>query len=155
MSAPNASTRYLIPMLGPLYVRAQQFAYPILRITLGAFFIPHGCQKLFSWFGGSIQATIDGMTKLGWQMPVFWAYYIGVLEVIGGALIVLGFLTRPIAALFVGFMFVATFFVHLRFGYFWTSRGAEMPLLLLMISIVVLMRGGGRYSLDRRFGREI
>ena len=61
---------------------------------------------------------------------------------------------RDLATVF-GFMAVATFYFNWRLGYFWTSRGLEMPLLLLVISAVILIRGGGEYSVDRRIGREV
>src|SRR6266487_3702712 len=76
-------------------------------------------------------------------------------EMVGGVLMVIGFLTRPVAALFFGFMAVAAFHVHWKIGYFWTGRGLEMPLLLLILALVILIRGGGKYSVDRRIGREV
>jgi putative oxidoreductase len=64
-------------------------------------------------------------------------------------------LTRPVAALFVGFMAVAAFHVHIKVGWFWTGRGMEVPLYLMLISLAILVRGGGPLSLDRALGREI
>lgn len=46
-----------------------------------------------------------------------------------------------------------TFHVQIKFGYFWTQRGNEFPLLLLTLAI--FFRGGGRYSLDARIGKEL
>ena len=86
---------------------------------------------------------------------MFWAHYIAVLEVFGGVLLVIGFLTRPIAALFLGFMAVAAFHVHMPQGWFWTNRGMEVPLYLILICIAIAMRGGGALSVDRLLGREI
>jgi putative oxidoreductase len=83
-----------------------------------------------------------------------WAYYLGALEFFGGILLVLGFLTRPVAAPFAGFMYVAAFHYNITRGYWWTLGGTEMPLLLLAIAPVMLVRGGGEYSLDRKWGRE-
>ena len=54
-----------------------------------------------------------------------------------------------------GFTAVATFYFNWRYGYFWTKGGLEMPLLLLWIAIVIFIRGGGEYSVDRRIGREV
>jgi putative oxidoreductase len=146
---------YVIPALGSIYERLKPYAYTILRVAYGAWYIPHGGSKLFGWLGGNIPGTAKGMEAAGITPGVFWAYYIGTLELVGGALLVLGFLTRPVAALFIGFMAVATFQVHWKIAYFWTSRGFELPLLLMIIAIVILIRGGGEYSLDRRIGREI
>jgi putative oxidoreductase len=74
---------------------------------------------------------------------------------LGGICLILGLLTRPVAALFAGFMLVAAFHVHAPIGWFWTKRGMEVPLYLLLISLAILIRGGGPLSLDNRLGREI
>ncbi len=73
----------------------------------------------------------------------------------GGICLILGLLTRPVAALFAGFMFVAAFHVHMQIGWFWTNRGMEVPFYLLLICLAILIRGGGPLSLDSRLGREI
>lgn len=154
MQSP-ASPQYVFPALGSLYQRCERYAWPILRIAYGLWYVPHGCQKLFGWFGGNIEGVAKGMAAAGIVPGMFWASYIGVLELVGGLLVTVGFLTRPVAALFFGFMFVATFYFNWRIGYFWTNRGLEMPLLLLVISVIIMIRGGGEYSVDRRLGREV
>ena len=102
MQTTQQASRYVFPALGALYERCQRFAYPILRVTFGVWFIPHGCQKLFGWWGGNIAGVAKGMAAAGIEPGMFWAYYIGVLELVGGFLIAIGFLTRPVAALFFG-----------------------------------------------------
>jgi putative oxidoreductase len=148
-------SQYVIPSLGSIYERLKPYAYTLLRVAYGAWYMPHGCQKLFGWFGGNIAGVAKGMDSAGISPGMFWAYYIGTLELIGGALLVVGFLTRPVALLFFGFAAVATFYFNSRFGYFWTKGGLEVPLLLMIIAIVIMIRGGGEYSVDRRIGREI
>ena len=76
---------------------------------------------------------------------MFWATYIGNLEFFGGILLAIGLLTRPVAA----------FHVHLKVGWFWTGRGMEIPLYLLLICLAIFIRGGGALSVDRTLGREI
>ena len=154
MQSP-ASTQYVFPALGRLYQQCEKFAWPLLRISYGLWYMPHGAQKLFGWYGGNIAGIAKGMDAAGISPGMFWAYYIGVLELLGGLLIAIGFLTRPVAALFIGFTAVATFYFNWRYGYFWTKGGLEMPLLLLVVAIVILIRGGGEYSVDRRRGREV
>jgi putative oxidoreductase len=155
MQMSQQGSQYIFPALGALYQKCERFAWPILRVAYGLWYVPHGCQKLFGWFGGNIEGVAKGMTAAGIVPGMFWAYYIGVLELVGGLLLAVGFLTRPMAALFFGFTAVATFYFNWRIGYFWTNRGLEMPLLLLVISVVILIRGGGEYSVDRRIGREV
>lgn len=145
--------RYYIPGLGPLYERLDDWAWVLLRVLYGAFYIPHGTQKLTGW-----DYNIEGLgkaieAKLGWSHGLAWAYYIGCLELFGGILLVLGLLTRPVAALFCGFMFFAALDVNTQ-SWWWTKGGKEMPLLLLGIALVILVRGGGPFSLDRKIGRE-
>jgi len=112
-------------------------------------------QKLLGFWGGDIARTAEGFAKQGLTPSLFWAYYIGCLEFFGGICLVLGLLTRPVAALFAGFMLVAAFHVHMQIGWFWTNRGMEVPFYLLLICLAILIRGGGPLSLDSRLGREI
>ena len=155
MQTSQQTTQYMIPALGALYERCQQFVWPLFRVSFGAFFIPHGCQKLFGWWGGNIANTAKTMAANALEPAFFWAYYVGVLELVGGIFLVLGLLTRPVGLLFFGFMVVATFHVHMKIAYFWTARGVEIPMLLMLLALLVMIRGGGAYSLDRRIGREI
>jgi putative oxidoreductase len=147
--------RYVVPALGSLYTALEAYSWLLVRAATGLFFIPHGMQKLFGFWGGDIVKTAEGFAKQGLNPSMFWAYYISCLEVFGGLCLVLGLLTRPVAALFAGFMFVAAFHVHMPIGWFWNARGMELPLYLLLICLAILIRGGGPLSLDRRLGREI
>ena len=52
-------------------------------------------------------------------------------------------------------MFVAAFHVHMQIGWFWTNRGMEVPIYLLLACLAIVIRGGGPLSLDSRLGREI
>ncbi len=107
----------------------------------------HGGQKLFGWFGGM---DGEGMTaELVSQMGLA-----GVLEFFGGALIVLGLLTRPIAAILVIEMLAAFFMVHAPQGGFPIQNGGELPLLFALIWIFLAGNGAGPLSLDRAFGRR-
>jgi len=148
-------TQYISPGLGKVWGKLDGYTSAFLRIAMGLWYIPHGMQKLFGAWGGTVAGLAKGIEGvLGWTPGIFWAYYIGSLEFFGGILLVLGLFTRPIAALFIGFMYVAAFHFNINRGYFWTQGGTEMPLLLLVIALIILVRGGGEYSLDRKLGRE-
>lgn len=149
----NSLGRLVAVVLGPWTGAMSEFAWSLIRVMFGFFFIPHGCQKLFGWFGGNIVGTMKFMAGIGLEPAAFWAYYVGTLELVGGTVLILGLLTRPVALLMAGFMFVGTFFAHWQFGYFWTARGFSVPLLLLVLSIAFLIRGGGEYSLDNKIAR--
>src|SRR5258708_12145261 len=95
MQAPQQASRYVFPALGALYERCQRFAYPILRVTFGVWFIPHGCQKLFGWWGGNVAGTAKGMAAAGLEPRLFWADYIRTPQLGGGVLFALGLLAPP------------------------------------------------------------
>jgi putative oxidoreductase len=147
--------RYVIPGLAGIYAGLETYSWPLIRVATGLFFVPHGMQKLFGFWGGNLAKTAEGFAKQGLEPGMFWATYIGCLELFGGILLVIGLLTRPIAALFVGFMAVAAFHVTIQRGWFWAGGGMEVPLYLMLISIAILIRGGGALSVDRALGREI
>ena len=155
MTYGTQRVRYVIPALGGVYAALDQYAWTLVRVATGLFFVPHGMQKLFGLWGGNMAGTIKGFAAQGLEPAAFWAYYIGCLEFVGGLLLTIGLLTRPVAALFAGFMFVAAFHVHIKIGWFWPQRGMEVPLYLLLMCLAILVRGGGPLSLDRRLGREL
>ena len=49
---PSPQPRRIIPALGALYDALSPLALPMIRVTAGLLLLPHGCQKLFGWFGG-------------------------------------------------------------------------------------------------------
>jgi len=151
----QSKPHYVFPSMGRFYERVGDAGWPIFRIAYGLFFIPHGCSKLFGWFGGSINTTARAVESIGFTPGLSWAYFIGGLELIGGILLVLGLGTRLVALFMAGFMYVAAFFFHGKFGYFWTDGGMEVPLLLLGLAIALIFRGSGECSLDRKLGREL
>src|SRR2546425_12874457 len=116
------ASRYVFPALGALYERCQRFAYPILRVVFGLWFIPHGCQKLFGWWGGNIAGTAKGVAAAGIEPGMFWADYIRTLELVGGVLVAIGLLTRPVAGPFFRFMFLAAISGHRKAGHFLAKR---------------------------------
>ena len=78
----------------------------------------------------------------------------GCLEFFGVILLVLGLFTRPVAFALAVQMAVITFLIQWTNGYFWMNRGYEFALLLMLVCIAFVIGGGGRYSLDRKLGRE-
>jgi putative oxidoreductase len=152
--ADEARPRPLIPALAGISDALSPFAEPLIRVTAGLLLVPHGAQKLFGWFGGyGLEATGQFFaTKLG--LPASFALLAGLIEFIGGFMLAAGLLTRPVAALVFGVMAYAVVGVHLGAGFFWTNGGYEYPLLWGMVALAFVLRGGGRYSLDARIGRE-
>lgn len=138
----------ILPTLAKLHRPLAPYAYALLRASTGAILIPHGVQELL--FRGTAPA---GRYLLAWGLkdPLDTAWMLALIEAIGGALLVLGLLTRPAALILAAEMAWATL-VHLKLGWSWST--AEYPALLLTLCLAIFFRGGGRYSLDHRIGRE-
>jgi len=155
VSNPSSSAKRFVPVVAVLSEALAPLAEPLLRVTAGLLLVPHGAQKLFGWFGGyGLDATGQFFAaKLG--LPASFALLAGLIEFVGGFALAFGLLTRPVAALVAGVMAVAVVQVHWTAGFFWTAGGYEYPLLWGVVALVFVIRGGGRYSLDARLGREI
>jgi len=158
MNDPRSSApapRLIIPALGPVYDRLWDFAHAVVRIALGAILIPHGMQKLFGAFGGmGLEKNAALFDKIGYAPGMFWGTLVGCTELIAGALLVIGLFTRPAAFSIVIFMLNGVYFLTKTGGFFWTARGSEFSILILVAALFVLIRGGGPWSVDRKIGRE-
>ena len=152
--AADYVSRPYAPALSGITAALSPVGEPLARAAAGLMLMPHGAQKLFGWFGGyGVEATGQFFAaKLG--LPPSLALLAGLIEFFGGLALAVGFLTRPAAALIVGLMAVAVITVHIPAGYFWTNGGYEYPLLWGLLALSFVLRGGGRYSVDRLIGRE-
>ena len=56
---------YLVPALGSVYTALEVYSWPLVRAATGFFFLPHGMQKLFGFWGGDLAKTAEGFGKLG------------------------------------------------------------------------------------------
>ncbi|MFA7428625.1 MAG: DoxX family protein [Rhodospirillaceae bacterium] len=149
----TTTTKPYIPAVGSLTDALAPLAEPALRVAAGLILVPHGAQKLFGWFGGyGLEATgAFFQTSLG--LPPSLALVAGLIEFVGGLMLALGVLTRPVALVIAGFLAV-TISIHLGSGFFWSDGGFEYPLLWTIVVATFAIRGGGRYSVDARLGRE-
>lgn len=122
----------------------------VLRIVSAFFFVLHGAQKLFGF-----------LAPPGAQGPPMWGqiWIGGVLEFLGGLLLMLGLLTRPVAFILSGMMAVAYFQMHLLTavakgvpGWFWPiaqgGNGGELAALYCFVFLLFAVAGGGAWSLD-------
>ena len=146
----------VIPALKPVYVNLSSLSEALLRVAAGTFLIPHGAQKLFGAFGGyGLEATGEFFqTQLGFANGYLAALGAGSVEVFGGLLLALGLLTRPAAGAIAVMLLVAAT-MHTGAGFFWTEGGWEYPVLWAIIALTFVVRGGGKYALDRVIGREL
>ena len=113
----------------------------LLRIAAAFMFMLAGTSKLF--------AFPHGMPPNG-QAAHFpaEAWFAGVLEVFGGALLLLGLCTRPIAFVLAGEMAVAYFQVHAPRGFWPTVNGGVSAALYCFIWLYFSAAGAGPWSLD-------
>jgi len=151
------AAQHYIPGLAKVYANLDEWAHVLIRVAFGAILIPHGMQKLFGSFGGpGMSGFIGAMQKIGYsaEMSPFLSWLIALLEFGGGILLVLGLFTRPVALAALIFMLEAARVHYGVGGFFWTLRGNEYPLILAAISLYLLIRGGGPYSLDAKMGKE-
>lgn len=154
MTEMTGKQKLMVPALAGIYEALDPWTYPLVRFTAGALLIVHGYVKLF--LGGAPFIADKILPNLGFHPPIVWAYFLGVLELVGGAMIALGLLTRLIAFMLVIEFLIITFGWNYRFGFSFTNPGGgyEYPLLWLIVFITIAIRGGGRNSLDRSIGKE-
>jgi len=122
--------------------RARHITFFLLRVVAGLLFLHAGGMKIFDWFGG-IPAEHGGHPAL---LSQTWIG--GVLEFYGGAAVLLGLFTRPVALILAGEMAVAYFQFHQPHG-FWPIQNQGQPAVLFcFIFLFFAAHGGGDWSLD-------
>ena len=123
--------------LSSLTQRAPQVR-SLLRIVTGLMFMQHGTQKIFGF-----PAEARGPFEIASQMGIG-----GVLELVGGALIVLGLFTRPVAFLMSGMMAVAYFQFHAPSSPYPLVNQGELAALYCWVFLYLAFAGAGPWSLD-------
>ena len=126
----------------------------IARVVLGIIFFAHGAQKMLGWYGGSGLANSMRTFTEHLHFPSALAFLVIAGEFFSGVGLIVGLFSR-IAALVVALTMVgAVATVHFRFGHFlnWfgnqEGHGIEYHLLVIALALVVLVKGGGAFSLD-------
>ena len=120
-------------------------AYLVGRVLLGVILIAHGWQKLVS---NGISGTSAFFDQSGVPLPTLSAWFAALVELVGGAALVLGVVVPVAAALVVIDMVGAFLFVHAGKGLFIDKGGFELVSLIAAGSLLLLAVGGGRYSVD-------
>ena len=114
----------------------------LLRIVVGIIFIQVAGLKLFGWFGG--------IPPNGGAAPVMSQAYIGgLLEIVGGILIILGLFTRVVAFILAGEMAVAYWQFHFPHGNWPIQNHGEPAVLSCFIFLFLFAYGAGQFSVDR------
>jgi putative oxidoreductase len=113
----------------------------VLRIITGLLFIAHGTAKYFSFpqvpmFDGLQTMSMGGIA--------------GLLELVGGALIIIGLFTRYVAFILSGMMAVAYFVAHAGQSFHPILNGGELAILYCFIFLYLAAAGPGPWSIDAR-----
>ena len=127
ISTPGALARWAPPLLS------------ILRIVTSLLFMAHGVVKLFGFPEGA---------KPG-QVPLFGLFGLaGILELVGGLLMLVGLFTRPVAFLLSGEMAVAYFMAHFPSSPYPVLNGGEVAILFCFNFLYLAAAGAGPWSVD-------
>ena len=117
------------------------YTYALLRIFTGLLFMFHGSQKLLGW---PVEPTAG--------LPAFITYVAGPIELIGGALVAIGLLTRWAAFLCSGLMAVAYWLAHGSKAFFPIMNGGELAVVFCFAFLYISSHGPGIWSLDKARG---
>lgn len=118
----------------------------VFRIVAGLIFISAGTTKVFGFPPGPADMPpFDPLTQIGFG---------GLLEVVGGAAIVLGLFTRPVAFILAGEMAVAYFQFHAPASFFPTVNQGIPAVLYCFFFLYLVFAGAGAWSLDARIARS-
>jgi putative oxidoreductase len=110
----------------------------ILRIVAALIFMEHGTQKLL------------GFPVSEYPAPALFSLMglAGILEMIGGALLVLGLFTRPVAFILSGMMAAAYWMAHAPQSLFPVNNGGDAAILYCFVFLYLVAAGPGPWSLD-------
>jgi putative oxidoreductase len=111
----------------------------ILRIVTGLLLFEHGTTKYLNFpVGPSNNASVSTMSGAA-----------GVLELIGGALLIFGLFTRPVAFILSGMTAVAYFYAHFPRGFYPVLNAGELAALYCFVLLYIAAAGGGAWSADK------
>jgi putative oxidoreductase len=147
-------------------VTREDFGLFVLRLSALGLALAHGLSKVTGLATGTSQLHM-AVEKLGFPMPLFFAWAAALGEFLGGLMVALGLFTRVGAALAAFTMFVAAFLQHhafakllvnLRLRYVSEETlkawgNPELALLYLAVLVAVLIMGPGRIAFDAVIGK--
>ena len=113
----------------------------VLRIMTGLLFMEHGMQKFFAFPSPGPALT-----------PLLIVQ--GLLELVGGILIVIGLFTRPVAFILAGDMAVAYFYAHVPRGFFPQVNMGQLAIMFCFVFLYLFVAGGGAWSVDQQRARS-
>jgi putative oxidoreductase len=124
---------------------ARDLAILVTRVAVGLVFVAHGWQKLFT---NGIDGTAAFLDQVGVPAASAAAWFAAVVELAGGAALVLGLAVPLAGLLLVADMIGAFVFVHVGAGLFVDEGGYELVLALGVAALLLAVLGAGRFSVD-------
>jgi putative oxidoreductase len=121
-----------------LVTTCRPWALSLLRIVIGLLFLEHGTSKYLS-------LPVSQMTGAS---PTTLSGFNGLIEIIGGVLLVLGLFTRPVAFILAGDMAVAYFLAHAPRGFYPLLNGGELAIVYCFVFLYIAAAGAGPLSID-------
>jgi len=147
-------------MFRSFFATRSDYSSLILRVTLGVVMLPHGLQKTVGLFGGNgLSATIAFFTDK-MDVPLEAAILVICAESLGALGLIFGCATRLGALGIAAVMSGAIVMVHSQHGFFmnWhgnqAGEGFEFHLLAIAMALVLMIKGGGAWSIDRAISKR-
>jgi len=112
----------------------------ILRVALGMLLIFHGAPKVFEGTAG----MTEKLTAWGWPLAGLQSFVATYTEFLGGILLVVGLFTRPAAIMNIGLFAIIVLLFHMNDEF----ATKEKAVLFLLLSMLVLFFGPGKFSVD-------
>ena len=132
-------------MIKKILQKNKDYIYFVFRILVGFLFFQHGAQKLLGWFGS--KGTVQLFSLMGLA---------GVIELVGGLLIVLGLFTRLTSLITALEILTAYFIAHASKALIPIMNGGELALLYFASFLVLIIHGAKKWSLEKLiFKKEI
>ena len=114
-------------------------ALSVLRIIMGLMIIQHGMAKLIGFPAVASFAKLNPLSLIG---------FAGFIELIGGALLIIGFLTQPVAFIISGEMAFAYFMAHAPKSFFPLINGGTLAIIFCFACLYLSTAGAGPWSVD-------
>ncbi len=123
--------------------KLHEVSHLVLRVVIGFVFFLHGLEKVQNI--GMIQGMLTGMN---FPAPELMGWVLALSELICGALLILGLVTRLATIPLMIAMLLALLVVHLPYGFSMAKGGFEYVLALLGALFVLMTAGSSKVSLD-------
>lgn len=136
------------------FYSSDDFKPLIPRLVVGLVFLSEGVQKFL--FPESVGA--GRFEKIGFENPEFWALFVASFEIVCGALVLIGFLTRiasiPLLIIMLTALITTKVPILLEKGFWQMAHDSRTDFAMAMLLIFLIIYGAGRFSADERLKKK-